>query len=165
MIRTPLCDELGIEVPIFAFSHCRDVVVAVSRAGGLGVLGALAFSPAELETELRWIDEHIGGKPYGVDVVMPAKLAGDEKAKLETMIPEAHKQFVAGLMQRFEVPPLPEGEHVETGTVICVVEAMKMENEIAAHRPGTVTHLAVAPGARVTGGQVLCIVTPPEDEG
>ena len=71
-MRTRVCDLLGIELPIFAFSHCRDVVAAVSRAGGLGVLGALAFSNEELEVELRWLDEHVGGKPYGVDVVMPA---------------------------------------------------------------------------------------------
>jgi len=72
-VRTRLCDTFGIEFPIFAFSHCRDVVAAVSKAGGLGVLGALAFpSPEALEVELRWIDEHVGGKPYGVDVVMPA---------------------------------------------------------------------------------------------
>src|SRR5439155_1058578 len=74
-VRTRVCDLLGIELPIFAFSHCRDVVAAVSRAGGLGVLGALAFSNEELEVELRWLDEHVGGKPYGVDVVMPASLA------------------------------------------------------------------------------------------
>jgi NAD(P)H-dependent flavin oxidoreductase YrpB (nitropropane dioxygenase family) len=114
MMRTRLCDDLGIELPLFAFSHCRDVVVAVSRAGGLGVLGALAFTPAELETELGWIDEHIGGKPYGVDVVMPASLAGEEKAKLEAMIPPAHHRFVDDLMSRYEVPPLPEGEAPET---------------------------------------------------
>ena len=74
-MRTRVCDLLGIELPIFAFSHCRDVVAAVSRAGGLGVLGALAFSNEQLEVELRWLDEHVGGKPYGVDVVMPASLA------------------------------------------------------------------------------------------
>jgi NAD(P)H-dependent flavin oxidoreductase YrpB (nitropropane dioxygenase family) len=113
-MRTPLCDDLGLEVPIFAFSHCRDVVVAVSRAGGLGVLGALAFTPAELEAELRWIDEHVGGKPYGVDVVMPASLAGDEKTRLETMIPEGHRRFVDELLARYQVPALPEGETVET---------------------------------------------------
>src|SRR5690349_17013853 len=66
-VRTPICDRLGIEFPLFAFSHCRDVVAAVSKAGGYGVLGALAFSPDQLEIELSWIDEHVGGKPYGVD--------------------------------------------------------------------------------------------------
>jgi NAD(P)H-dependent flavin oxidoreductase YrpB (nitropropane dioxygenase family) len=71
-VRTRVTELFGIEYPIFAFSHCRDVVAAVSRAGGMGVLGALYFTPDELETELAWIDEHAGGRPYGVDVVMPA---------------------------------------------------------------------------------------------
>ena len=72
-MRTPLCDMFGIEYPIFAFTHCRDVVAAVSKAGGLGVLGAVGFSPEQLEIELDWIDEHVDGKPYGVDTVMPQK--------------------------------------------------------------------------------------------
>ena len=75
-MRTPICERLDIEFPIFAFSHCRDVVAAVSKAGGYGVLGALAYSPEQLEIELNWIDEHIDGKPYGVDIVMPAKYVG-----------------------------------------------------------------------------------------
>ena len=75
-MRTPICDRLGIEFPIFAFSHCRDVVAAVSKAGGYGVLGALAFSPDQLEIELNWIDEHVDGKPYGVDFAMPEKYVG-----------------------------------------------------------------------------------------
>ena len=75
-MRTPICDQLGIEFPLFAFSHCRDVVVEVSKAGGFGVLGALAFDAEQLEIELSWIDEHIGGKPYGVDFAMPAKYVG-----------------------------------------------------------------------------------------
>nr|BFE86859.1 hypothetical protein GCM10020093_094600 [Planobispora longispora] len=75
-MRTRVTDMFGIEFPIFAFSHCRDVVAAVSRAGGMGVLGALYFSPEELEMELKWIDDHVDGRPYGVDVVMPASYAG-----------------------------------------------------------------------------------------
>ena len=75
-MRTRVSDQFGIEFPIFAFSHCRDVVAAVSRAGGLGVFGALYYTPEELEVELCWLDEHTGGKPYGVDVVMPASYAG-----------------------------------------------------------------------------------------
>src|SRR6187200_984055 len=103
----------GIEFPIFAFSHCRDVVAAVSRAGGFGVLGALAFSPEELEQELAWIDKHVDGKPYGVDVVMPAKtLVSDQqqpvdKGALEKLIPAQHKQFVDDVLARFEIPALP----------------------------------------------------------
>ena len=66
-MTSKLCDRLGIEFPLFAFSHCRDVVVEVSKAGGMGVLGAVNHSPEELDAELSWIDAHIGGKPYGVD--------------------------------------------------------------------------------------------------
>src|SRR5687767_15985940 len=111
-MHTALCDELGIEFPIFAFSHCRDVVAAVSKAGGFGVLGALAFSAEQLELELKWIDEHVDGKPYGVDIVMPASsvTAGQDVTKemLEQMIPEKHKKFVEGVLERYEVPPLPK---------------------------------------------------------
>ena len=66
-----LRQRLGFDVPIFAFSHCRDVVVEVSKAGGFGVLGASTFSPERLEIELAWIDSHTEGRPYGVDVIIP----------------------------------------------------------------------------------------------
>jgi NAD(P)H-dependent flavin oxidoreductase YrpB (nitropropane dioxygenase family) len=75
-MKTPICDLLGIEFPIFAFSHCRDVVAEVSRAGGLGVLGAVGFTPEQLEVECSWIDEHVGDHPYGVDTVIPGKYEG-----------------------------------------------------------------------------------------
>ena len=110
-----IVERLGIEFPIFAFSHCRDVVAAVSRAGGYGVLGALAYSPEQLEIELTWIDEHVDGKPYGVDIVMPAKYVGkgggDEAslANLEAMIPAEHHRFVDELLAEHGVPPLPDG--------------------------------------------------------
>src|ERR687896_339796 len=70
-MRTEVCETFGIEFPLFAFSHCRDVVAAVTNAGGLGVLGAVAYTPDRLEEELRWIDDHVGGRPYGVDVPVP----------------------------------------------------------------------------------------------
>ena len=73
-MRTPLCDAFGIEYPIFAFTHCRDVVAAVSKAGGLGVLGAVGFTPEQLEIELDWIDDNVDGKPYGVDTVVHVPL-------------------------------------------------------------------------------------------
>jgi NAD(P)H-dependent flavin oxidoreductase YrpB (nitropropane dioxygenase family) len=114
-MRTRLCDTFGIEFPIFAFSHCRDVVAAVSRAGGLGVLGALAFSSDQLEVELDWIDQHVGGKPYGVDVVAPVSYVGSDqggfdKTQLEAMVPEKHRQFVQDTLDRYRVPKLPAGE-------------------------------------------------------
>ncbi|HEY3831367.1 MAG TPA: nitronate monooxygenase family protein [Acidimicrobiia bacterium] len=116
-MRTPLCDAFGIEYPIFAFTHCRDVVAAVSKAGGLGVLGAVGFSAEQLEIELDWIDEHIDGKPYGVDTVMPQKSVDvhgatpdDIMQQIRSMIDAAHWNYVDELMERFELPPLPEGE-------------------------------------------------------
>ena len=114
LVRTPIAEKLDIEFPIFAFSHCRDVIAAVSRAGGFGVLGALAFTPEELEIELNWIDEHVDGKPYGVDIVMPMKYmgkgGGDEAdfSNLDAMIPQEHRDFVEQLLDRHHVPPLPE---------------------------------------------------------
>jgi NAD(P)H-dependent flavin oxidoreductase YrpB (nitropropane dioxygenase family) len=114
-MHTELCDKLGIEFPIFAFTHCRDVVVAVSNAGGLGVLGAVGFTPEQLATELAWIDEHIGDKPYGVDVVIPGKYEGmgeldAEKleADLEAMIPADTRAFARKLYADAGVPELPE---------------------------------------------------------
>ena len=70
-MHNELCERLGIEFPIFAFTHCRDVAAAVSNAGGMGVLGAVGFSADELEVELTWLDEHVGDRPYGVDIVIP----------------------------------------------------------------------------------------------
>src|SRR5262245_5556401 len=78
-MRTPVCDLLDIEFPILAFSHCRDVVAAVSKAGGLGVLGAVAYTPEQLDIELAWIENEVGDKPYGVDVLVPAKYVGVEE--------------------------------------------------------------------------------------
>jgi NAD(P)H-dependent flavin oxidoreductase YrpB (nitropropane dioxygenase family) len=113
-VKNELCERLGIDFPIFAFSHCRDVVAAVSRAGGLGVLGAVAYSPEQLETELKWIDERVEGKSYGVDTVIPAayvgKAEGDfKKEDLEKLIPEKHKEFIDGLLKKHGVPDLPPG--------------------------------------------------------
>jgi len=113
-MRTRVTDLFGIELPIFAFSHCRDVVAAVSRAGGMGVLGALYFTPEELEMELTWIDEHVDGRPYGVDVVMPASYEGADFApeelvgRLQAMITPAHRQFVEDLLAAHGVPPLSQ---------------------------------------------------------
>lgn len=114
-MQTELCKKLGIDFPIFAFTHCRDVVAAVSNAGGIGVLGAVGFRPEQLKVELDWIDEHVGDKPYGVDVIIPNKYAGqDEKdeEKLRTMIsaaiPQGHREFAEELLDAYGVPRLPD---------------------------------------------------------
>ena len=115
-MHNELCERLGIEFPIFAFTHCRDVAAAVSNAGGLGVLGAVGFTPEELETELQWLDEHVGDRPYGVDIVIPSKYEGmDEmdpeklEAQLKEMVPQGHRDFAMDLLASHGVPELPGG--------------------------------------------------------
>jgi NAD(P)H-dependent flavin oxidoreductase YrpB (nitropropane dioxygenase family) len=102
-MNSRICQLLNIEFPLVAFTHCRDVVVAVSKAGGCGVLGAVGMSPDQLEKELKWIDEHIDGKPYGVDVLIPNKMVGkDEKfdaEKLAKMIPQEYADFRADVLE------------------------------------------------------------------
>jgi NAD(P)H-dependent flavin oxidoreductase YrpB (nitropropane dioxygenase family) len=134
-MRTRISDTFGIEFPIFAFSHCRDVIAAVSRAGGMGVLGALAFSPEQLEIELNWIDEHVDGKPYGVDVVMPASIAGSDVEKLEAMIPEAHRRWVEEVLEEHNVPPLPPDEPRPEGLLAWTHDKAKRQVDIALRHP------------------------------
>src|SRR5215208_5984015 len=106
-MKTALCELLGIEFPLFAFSHCRDVVAAVTNAGGFGVLGASRHTPEELELELKWIDEHVHGRPYGVDVLIPENIVGRDEnvdsATLRARVPERHKEFVRSLLARYGV--------------------------------------------------------------
>ena len=116
-MQTNFSKELGIEVPIFAFTHCRDVVVAVSKAGGIGVLGAVGYSPAQLKEELDWIDEHIGDHIYGVDTAIPQKYEGMGETDPDTLvkmiqdaIPEEHRKFAQGLLTKYGVPEWPEGD-------------------------------------------------------
>ena len=111
-MRTQICDDLGIEFPIFAFTHCRDVVVAVSKAGGFGVLGAVGFTPEQLEVELSWIDDNIGDRPYGVDIVIPNKyegmdadMSGEDLAEmLRKLVPQGHLDFARKVLSDHGVP-------------------------------------------------------------
>ncbi len=94
---------LGIEFPLLAFSHCRDVVAAVSKAGGMGVFGAVKYTPEELRRELEWIDNNCNGKPYGVDLIIPNAMLGKgdafDAAALVASLPEEHKSFAARLLE------------------------------------------------------------------
>ena len=106
-MKSPICEMLGIEFPLLAFSHCRDVVSEVSRAGGLGVFGAVMLPPDRLEEELSWIDDHVDGKPYGLDLIVPNKFAGKgEKVTREQMVaavPDEHKNFAAEVLGRYDI--------------------------------------------------------------
>lgn len=107
-MKTSICDQYGIDFPLFAFSHCRDVVAAVTNAGGLGVLGGTAFTPEALEQELNWIDEQVRGKPYGVDIIVPAKFEGKgekfEAGALVDRIPAEYREFVTELLASHDIP-------------------------------------------------------------
>jgi NAD(P)H-dependent flavin oxidoreductase YrpB (nitropropane dioxygenase family) len=116
-VRTALSDEFGLDLSLFAFSYMPDVVIEVCRNGGMGVLGAVRFTPQELAEAIEYVESRIGGRPYGVDVVMPAKThappgMGVEEMHemLEKMIPKEHKDFVERVLEQHGVPKLPEGE-------------------------------------------------------
>lgn len=110
-MRTPVTEMFGIDLPIFAFSHCRDVVLEASRAGGMGVLGAAWMTPDELDMSLKWIDERVEGKPYGVDVVFPGTFAAlDDERDPDSILPQEHRRFVDALFDRAGVPPLPAAD-------------------------------------------------------
>ncbi len=112
-MQTKVCEMFGIEFPILAFTHCRDVVAAVTKAGGMGVLGAAGVSPDQLDIDLRWITAEVGDRPFGVDVIVPAKYEGKAEgglswSHLQDMIPAAHRAFLEDLLVRYEVGPLPD---------------------------------------------------------
>jgi NAD(P)H-dependent flavin oxidoreductase YrpB (nitropropane dioxygenase family) len=112
-MRTAVTEMFGIDLPIFAFSHCRDVVAAVTKAGGMGVLGAAAHSPEQLDIDLAWIEAEVGERPYGVDVIVPLRYVGAEEGGLpikavRELIPPEHVAFVDDILRRYEVPDLPD---------------------------------------------------------
>ena len=106
-MKSAFCDDMGIEFPLFAFTHCRDVVAGVSAAGGFGVLGATGHSAESLEIELKWIDEHCNGKPYGVDLLVPNNMDSKEEsvaaAEIEARIPEEHKRYIENILAQHQI--------------------------------------------------------------
>jgi NAD(P)H-dependent flavin oxidoreductase YrpB (nitropropane dioxygenase family) len=106
-MKSVICEMLGIEFPLLAFSHCRDVVAAVSRAGGMGVFGAVRYSPEQLRQELTWIDAHCGGKPYGVDLIVPNQFEGKGEERdtvdLVKTLPRSHREFISGVLQEHNI--------------------------------------------------------------
>jgi NAD(P)H-dependent flavin oxidoreductase YrpB (nitropropane dioxygenase family) len=134
-MKSPICDMLGIDFPLLAFSHCRDVVAAVSRAGGFGVLGATSHSPESIEQELKWIDDHVDGKPYGLDVLIPENIstAGEKDVtwkSLEARISPQHRDFTRNLLKKYGIddqrrrqPAAAVRRATRAGSSRCVVPA------------------------------------------
>jgi NAD(P)H-dependent flavin oxidoreductase YrpB (nitropropane dioxygenase family) len=126
-MRTRVSDMLGVEFPILAFSHCRDVVAAVSNAGGFGVLGAVAHSPEQLEVDLTWIEERTHGRPYGLDLLLPTKFAGADEGGIDReavrqLLPPEQQEFVDDILRRYDVPDIDEEirEAIKRGGTLAV---------------------------------------------
>lgn len=158
-VETPIYMLLGCDVPIFAFSHRRDALVAVTKAGGFGVLGAFTYSPEQLETELGWIDEHNGGRPDGVDVLIPT--AYDTRAEaapgdLGQMTPGPHRAFMDRILERAGIPELADEDRT------------RFRAEVAASRGGmTPDGARRLVGVALKHPQITLVVTalgaPPDD--
>lgn len=160
-MRTAITDLFGIDVPILAFTHCRDVVVAVSKAGGMGVLGAVGHSDRQLEIDLDWIEAELSaGQPYGVDLIVPAKYAGSDEggmqmSDLQGMISDEHRAFVDDILRRYDVPQLSDDEGgglVRSSGGAAPFSASRADPQIEialAHRPSLVVNALGPPPAHM----------------
>ena len=136
-MRTRMCEMFGIKYPIFGFTPSPEVAAAISRAGGMGVLGAIRYgSEEELEEALQWMDANVDGKPYGLDIVMPQGYVGsDDLSQLDQMISAEHRSFVEDVLQRFGVPKLPEDKESPTGITGWMHTFGRRQVEIALQHP------------------------------
>jgi NAD(P)H-dependent flavin oxidoreductase YrpB (nitropropane dioxygenase family) len=146
-VRTPLCDLLGIEHPIVGFTPSEHVAAAISRAGGLGVLGCVRFNdPDELDAALHWMDTNTAGRPYGVDVVMPAREPAEgAAADLGQLIPPGHRDFVQETLARLGVPPLPEDGAASDGVLGWLHSVARQHVEVALGHPARLIANALGP--------------------
>lgn len=177
-MKTKITELFGIDVPILAFSHCRDVVVAVTKAGGMGVLGAAQHNRRDLEIDLTWIQEQLGDRPFGVDVIVPARYEGADEGgakigDLVARIPEGHRRFVDDLLLRYGVPPLDEDvrsiDRDPERTSSISARAVDAQLDIAlAYRPALVVNaLGPPPGwmvdrAKAAGARVGALAGKPQ---
>jgi NAD(P)H-dependent flavin oxidoreductase YrpB (nitropropane dioxygenase family) len=136
-MKTDLCDRFGIEYPIFVFTPSEKVAAAVSKAGGLGVLGCVRFNDADdLETVLQWMDQNTDGKPYGVDIVMPAKIPTEgTSVDINKLIPQSHRDFVDKTLADLGVPPLPEDEAKSEGVLGWLHSVARSHVDVALKHP------------------------------
>ena len=158
-MKSPICEMLGVEFPLFAFSHCRDVVAAVSRAGGFGVLGATTHSPETIEQELKWIDDHVDGKPYGLDVLIPENIstAGETDVtwqSLERRIPPEHQAFTRDLLKKYDIELKTTSVPVGTPQPFDTVRALEVLDASFRHPIRLIANaLGVPPKAMIEMGR------------
>ncbi|MPZ80689.1 MAG: nitronate monooxygenase [Actinophytocola sp.] len=151
-MRTPLCDRFGIEHPIFGFTPSEHVAAAISRAGGMGVLGCVRYNdPAELEAALSWMDDNTDGKPYGVDIVMPATIPKEgTPTDLSALIPAGHKDFVERTLLKLGVPPLSGDPATDAGVLGWLHSVARSHVDVAlSHRISLIANALGSPPADV----------------
>lgn len=155
-MRTAVTEMFGVDVPILAFSHCRDVVAAVCRAGGMGVLGAAAHSAEQLEIDLDWIENEIGDRPYGVDLIVPAKYAGSDGGGLTAeevvaSFPPEQIEFVEDILRRYDVPDIAadEGSRYGAGTMFSADRAEPQLEIALAYRSALIVNALGPPTGRM----------------
>ena len=149
-MRTALTDLLGVEHPIVGFNRSPGVVAAVTNAGGFGVLAGSAYRPEELDAQLTWIERQVGGRPYGVDLIVPARTAGGDAgdliAGLRAQIPAEHFAFVDDLLARYDVPPLPGAENRdEIAAALNPRGALALLDVVFRHRVALIANALGAP--------------------
>lgn len=136
-MKTPITERFGIEYPIFAFTPSKEVAAAVTREGGMGVLGCVRYNdPAELEEVLCWMDENTDGKPYGVDVVMPANVPTEGTAvDIAALVPEEHRAFVSRVLDDLGVPPLGDDVAQNAGVLGWLHSVAQSHVDVALKHP------------------------------
>ena len=108
-LRTKFCDMLGIEFPVVAFTHCKDVAVAVINSGGFAVLGEAMHTPDDIASDIKWIRDRVDGKPFGIDLVLPASVPPTGSLdELMSKIPETQRKFAQEIKEKYDVPD-PKG--------------------------------------------------------
>lgn len=152
-MRTQLCDQLGVEHPIVGFTPSEHVAAAISRAGGLGVLGAVRYNdPADLADALDWLDENTDGRPYGIDVVMPSHAPTEGSlGDLSALVPPVHRDFVERTLHSLGVPPLPAADDGEQAGVLGWLHSVARAHVDLAleHRPALIANALGSPPADV----------------
>lgn len=152
-MHSPICDMLGIDFPLLGFNHCRDVIVEVSKAGGMGVLGAAGLTPEQLDFELSWIDERIGGRPYGVDLIVPTSMADqpDRPQALTDTLPEEHRRFASQILEKHGIDT--QGLYSATvgmsNTFLAVEKAQDILDVVFAHPVKLVANALGVPPRRM----------------
>jgi acetyl-CoA/propionyl-CoA/long-chain acyl-CoA carboxylase, biotin carboxylase, biotin carboxyl carrier protein len=147
---------------------CHDVVESAELAEQAEQLShqktnVAAGSDGRLRERVTQVE--LDGRRYEVKALVPeppyAELARRRRERTAggSQQGAARDAVVTPMQGTVLAVEVADGDEVHAGQVICVVEAMKMENEITAHRDGAVTDLSVAPGQAVTAGQVVCVIS------